>query len=224
MADDRRTELRVRLGDARLMLIFTPEVCRGGEPLGVLDSLLALVDVIQVRVKDPRQGSSPARELYDWTARVLESVRGSGHAPLVIVNDRIDVALALKEEGVAGVHLGTEDSTPEQARELLGDVALVGLSTHSAYQVAAAQDRPVDYLGFGPVFPSTTKGYSQGLGPEAAWIASQASGVPVFAIGGIDFRNIAQIAEVGRAAVSSALLCAEDPARTARGMADVLGG
>lgn len=224
MGDDRRTELRVRLGDARLMLIFTPEVCRSGEPLEILESLVALVDVIQVRVKDPQHTGSPARELYDWTARVLESVRGGGNTPLVIVNDRIDVALALKDEGVAGVHLGRGDGTPEQARELLGDAALVGLSTHSAAQVAEAQDRPVDYLGFGPVFQSTTKGYGQGLGPEAVWIASQASGVPVFAIGGIDLRNVAQIAEVGRAAVSSALLCAEDPARTARGIVDALNG
>ncbi len=212
----------MRLSNARVMVLFTPELCPPGRsPEETLERLVPCVDAIQVRVKTA-DGQSPAGPLHTWTERVLEIVRASSHDPLVLVNDRVDVALALLESGLAGVHLGTEDMSPEKSRELLGDAALIGLSTHTTGQVAAAQERPLDYVGFGPIFPTQTKGYEKGLGPEPAWIASQASLVPLFAIGGIGLDNVAQLGEVGRIAVSSALLSAEDPARSARGLREAL--
>jgi thiamine-phosphate pyrophosphorylase len=92
---------------------------------------------------------------------------------------------------------------------------VIGLSTHDMRQVARAQDEPVNYLGFGPLFPTATKGYEHGLGPDAAWIADTASELPLFPIGGIDATNAAELARVGRAAVSTAILDAEDPGRAA---------
>ena len=77
-------------------------------------------------------------------------------------------------------------------------------------------DDDVDYLGFGPIYPTRTKGYERGLGPEAAWVAQSATALPVFPIGGIDATNAADLVPVGRAAVSSAILGADDPARAAR--------
>lgn len=202
------------------MLLFTPTLCRGGDPLAVLATVLPLVDVVQVRLKHPEHPdwAAPAAELLRWTESVLECVRALGlkgdEGPLVFVNDRVDVARVLGAR-VAGVHLGADDCPPAVARELLGPEALLGLSTHNMRQVARAQEQPLDYLGFGPIFPTATKGYTSGLGPEAAWIADTASELPLFPIGGIDGTNATELAQVGRAAVSSALLGAEDPARAA---------
>jgi thiamine-phosphate diphosphorylase len=120
------------------------------------------------------------------------------------------------------VHLGADDAPPELARALLGPEALIGLSTHGAADVVRATELPVDYLGFGPIHATATKGYARGLGSEAAWIAAQASAYPLFPIGGIDATNASELAGVGRAAVGSALLSAPDPARAARELAGLL--
>jgi thiamine-phosphate diphosphorylase len=229
--------LRDQLRDARLYLLFTPNLCGQREPLAVLEAALPHVDVIQVRPKAPDAGLDPARpsqgltavtsarEVHDWTLRVLDLLAAYASLAIpVIVNDRVDVARALLERGCAGVHLGQDDAPPLLARELLGPQALVGLSTHSNAQVAAALDEPVDYLGFGPIHATTTKGYARGLGPEGAWIASQASSLPLFPIGGIDARNAGELEDVGRAAVSSAILGAPDPERAARELRALLEG
>jgi thiamine-phosphate pyrophosphorylase len=165
-----------------------------------------------------------AREVYAWTARVLDLVAARSGGPVVTVDDRVDVALALASHGCAGVHLGQDDCPPAVARGLLGPEAWIGLSTHDLEQVALAEDEPVDYLGFGPVHATPTKGYGRGLGPEAAWIASVGSARPLFAIGGIDATNVADLARVGRVAVGSAILAAADPGAAARELRALLGG
>jgi len=228
-------ELRERLGRARLYLLFTPSLCGERDPLEVLEAALPHVDLIQVRPKDadhqldPRQPSSgpsavtSARRAHDWTLRVLDLL--ASHSELdvgVLVNDRVDVARALSERGCAGVHLGQDDMPLREARKLLGPDPLLGLSTHSAAQVAAALDEPVDYLGFGPVHATASKGYVRGLGPEAAWIAARASPQPVFPIGGIDRENAGELEDIGRAAVSAAILAADDPERAARELRELL--
>jgi thiamine-phosphate pyrophosphorylase len=219
-------ELRAALGRARLQLVFTPAIFgEGGEEraFAALARALPWVDLVQVRVKDAERptGPSPARELCAWTERVL-ALRGERGSPLVTVNDRVDVALALEAHGVDGVHVGADDCPPAVARRLLGPRLLLGLSTHGARDVAAAQAEPVDYLGFGPVHATATKGYGRGLGPEAAWVAARASGPPVFAIGGITPENAAELAPVGRAAVAAGVLLAADPAAAARALAGAL--
>lgn len=216
-------ELRRRLAAARLYLIFTPGLVTGREPLEVLEAALPHVDIVQVRPKGAGLAArSDARETLEWTERVLALVERLRSEALVLVNDRVDVARALLERGVAGVHLGQDDTPPRVARELLGSAALLGLSTHSGAQVIAALDEPVDYLGFGPIHATATKGYARGLGAEAAWIASQAASVPVFPIGGIGLAQASDLAEVGRAAVSSAILTARDPAAAARALRESL--
>lgn len=218
-------ELRGRLGRARLMLIYTPELVRGCEPLDVLDAVLGEIDVVQVRVKAEGRtsGPSPARALYDTTAAVLDLVAGRPALdPPVIVNDRVDVAAALAGRGVCGVHLGQDDLSPAEARTLLGEELLIGLSTHTARQVAEAQLEPVDYLGFGPVFATRTKGHTRGLGPEAAWVASAASTVPVFAIGGLSQEHASELVGTPRLAVASAILGADDPERAAHALRALL--
>lgn len=215
---------RGRLSRARLMLLFTPELCRR-DPLETLAAAWPHIDAVQVRVKprDEPQACAPARETLAWTERVL-ALRAdrAGLDVLVLVNDRVDVARVLADRGVDGVHLGQEDCPARIARAVLGDELLIGLSTHSTTELQAAQDEPVDYVGFGPVHATATKGYARGLGAQAAWIASAGATLPVFPIGGIDATNAAELAIVGRAAVSSAILASDDPAASARELALLL--
>lgn len=208
--------MRHRLAGARLMLIFTPEICAGRDPLEILEATLPSIDVVQIRTKPV--GSSapcPARETYDWCARALAVVEARASDVLVIVDDRVDVAVALRNRGCAGVHLGRDDCPPGVARDLLGPLPLIGLSTHDVRQVARASELEVDYLGFGPIHPTQTKGYDRGVGSEACWIARSAFPGPVFAIGGVDATNAGELSGVGRAAVGSAILGAQDPGRAA---------
>ncbi len=207
------------------MGLFEP--ARAGNESAALQRLaqaLPYLGVVQVRIKREGQTSGPsdAAPLMAWTQRVLEQVRRlpQESRPLVLVNDRPDVARALPD--VDGVHLGQDDAPPEAIREFLGPDQLIGLSTHDLRQVAQAQTRPVDYLGFGPVFPSLTKGYTQGLGAERALCAARASSLPVFPIGGIDHTAAIELIELGRAAVSSVVFESEDPGGSARELGELL--
>lgn len=219
-------ERRARLARARVMLLFTPAVVPHGDPLAALRAALPWVDVVQVRVKPPgaagNAASGPpasALETRAWTERVLALRAELASAALVLVNDRVDVARLLAAHGADGVHLGQDDFPPAEARAWLGPGALIGLSTHDAQQLARAAREPVDYLGFGPIWPSATKGYERGLGPRAARVAARsAEPRPLFPIGGIDASNAAELAPVGRAAVCAAILAAPDPGSAARAL------
>lgn len=218
------TLLRRRLADARLMLLFTPELCSPRDPMEVLEAALESVDIVQIRPK--RSASSApcaARETYEWCVRVLDllSVRPDLDVQW-IVDDRVDVAAALRDRGCAGVHLGQDDCPVAIARQILGPDLLIGLSTHGVRQVGEAGEMSIDYVGFGPIHATSTKGYERGLGPEAAWIAAEGSPLPVFPIGGIDATNIGELSKIGRAAVSSAILRADDPGRAARELRSLL--
>jgi thiamine-phosphate pyrophosphorylase len=210
---------RERLARARLMLIFTP-----GQPGADLERLAALapeVDIVQVRAKAPgrRFGPSPAGELCRWTERAADRIATlpAERRPLLFVNDRPDVAKLLAGL-IDGLHLGQEDTPPEALRAWLGPELLIGYSTHSIAQVARALELPIDCLGFGPVFPSGTKGYERGLGPERAQVAAAGSPLPLFPIGGIDLERANELSPVGRAAVGAALLEAADPVAAARAL------
>lgn len=217
---------RERLAAARLMLIFTPEACGDRDPFAIIETVSEHVDVIQVRPKPLGTGGlgppAEAAETYDWTRRVIDYVAKLRKMPLVLVDDRVDVALALLKHGCAGVHLGQNDMPVHEARKLLGPDPLIGLSTHNVEQVAEASTLEIDYIGFGPVHASATKGVAQSNGPEAAWVATESSMFPVFAIGGIDRSNVGELTRVGRIAVSSAILAAEDPAGAADELRELL--
>lgn len=217
------TDRRQRLADARLMYLFTPRASDARDPLDVLAAALPFIDVVQVRVKAADAAVAEARATLDWTRRVIARLaQEAGHRVLVLVNDRADVARTLAAEGCDGVHLGQDDMPPGAARELLGPDALIGLSTHDARQVVRASEEPVDYLGFGPVHATRTKGYERGLGTERAWIAAESTQLPVFAIGGIEESNAQELDRVGRAAVCAAIADADDPARAAQALRTAL--
>ena len=194
----------------RLCLLLTRGLCRR-PPLEVLtESVLGGADLVQLREKDCR-----ASDFAAWTAEALAAARALG-VPLV-VNDSVEIALAC---GADGVHLGQEDLAPADARRLLGPRALIGWSTHDLTQLEqAARLRPaVDYVGFGPAFPTGTKGYEQGLGAaqvRAAGLRAGAWGLPMLAIGGIRVENRAELGAGVGVAVSAALCGSPDPRATA---------
>lgn len=220
-------ELRERLAGARIVLLFTPELAGTRDALAVLEAATPWIDAVQIRPKPLGAAAGapcPARATFEWAERVLalEAIARAG--VLVTVDDRVDVAAALWTRGLAGVHVGQDDMPALAARALLGPGPLLGLSTHDLEQVVEADDAPVDYLGFGPVNATRTKGYERGLGPEACWIAAQGCTKPLFPIGGIGVENAGELVRIGRAAVGSAILAAPDPAAAARAIRAALAG
>ena len=129
----------------------------------------------------------------------------------LIINDRVDVALAV---GASGVHLGQDDMPPEAARKLLGPEAVVGYSTHNVEQAIEASKLPIDYLAIGPIFATATKSDTAPvLGLEGLRAVRQAIGdFPLVAIGGITSLNARDVIEAGAdsVAVISALLAHPD--------------
>lgn len=114
----------------------------------------------------------------------------------IIINDRVDIALALKADGV---HLGQDDLPPQKAREILGKKAIIGFSTHNVEQAIEAVKLPVDYIAIGPVFTTKTKeNPDEIVGTEGVKEVRQAIGdFPLVAIGGINLDNFQKVFESG---------------------------
>jgi thiamine-phosphate pyrophosphorylase len=127
----------------------------------------------------------------------------------LIVNDRVDIALACEADGV---HLGQEDLPLHAARKLMGD-RIIGISTHSIEQAKEAEAGGADYIGFGPMYGTTTKatGYSA-RGLEMLRRVREAVTIPIVAIGGITEGNVTEVWQAGAdsAAIISDLLGADD--------------
>lgn len=163
------------------------------------------------------------RNKNDDAATVLECARRirkitSQTRTLFILNDRPDIALAAQADGV---HLGQQDIPARYARKILGPDKIIGLSTHNADQAAKAQDMPVDYIGFGPVFPTRSKALNDpATGIDALREVSSRSGMPVVAIGGITLDNINMVAGTcsNNIAVIDAVASAQDPLKTMRAL------
>ncbi len=119
----------------------------------------------------------------------------------IIINDRVDIALALKADGV---HLGQDDLPPDEARRILGDEAIIGFSTHNLEQAFEAVKLPIDYLAIGPVFPTKTKeNPDETVGLEGVKVVREAIGdFPLVAIGGITIENFRDVLRAGAGSVA----------------------
>jgi thiamine-phosphate pyrophosphorylase len=152
-----------------------------------------------------REKQMPALQFYEQAKAAMAVAARSGLR--IIINDRVDVALAV---GAHGVHLGQDDIPPEAARQLLGREAIIGYSTHNVEQAKIALNLPIDYLAIGPIFDTATKtDTSPALGLEGLRAVRQRIGnVPLVAIGGISHANAADVIAAGAdsVAVISALL------------------
>jgi thiamine-phosphate pyrophosphorylase len=161
--------------------------------------------LIQLREKYASSG-----HFYDAALEALDVARP--YSVKIIINDRVDVALAV---GADGVHLGQNDLPPNEARSLLGPDAIIGFSTHTDSQLRAAAGMPVDYAAIGPIFGTTTKDAPDpvvGI-DRLRSLRGIVKDLPLVAIGGIDDTNINEVFGAGAdsAAVISCLL--RDPDR-----------
>ncbi|MEN9203694.1 MAG: thiamine phosphate synthase [Thermostichus sp. DG_1_6_bins_120] len=197
--------LRQRLAQAHLYLVTSP-VPHWLD--AVEKSLRGGVTLVQYRQKT----LSDSEKLRDL--RQLRQLCNQYQA-LMIVNDRVDLALISQADGV---HLGQTDLPVPCVRQLLGSHKLIGLSTTNAEELAQALAADVDYIGVGPVYPTPTKAEKPAAGLEYVRLAADKAHIPWFAIGGIDTQNLWQVREAGatRVAVVRALMEAPDPTQAAR--------
>jgi thiamine-phosphate pyrophosphorylase len=196
--------LRERLAPARLYLVCD------ARPRAFLDAALrGGVDVVQLRDKalgdeDLVAAARPFRAAAD------------AHGALFVLNDRPDLA---ERCGADGVHVGQDDMAPASARALVGPDGIVGRSTHSPEQLAAAEADPdVDYYAAGPVFATPTKPGRAAVGLDYVRHAAGAATKPWFAIGGIDAGTAGAVVDAGarRIVVVRAIAGAADPEAAAR--------
>ena len=145
------------------------------------------VTAIQYRFKD-----KTTREMYEELVQLRELTRRYG-ADLV-VNDRVDLALAVEADGV---HVGKEDLPPEVVKEIVGDKMFVGYSVNSLEEIDKVNRLPVDYIGFGSVYPTSTKEKFVLVGLEALSEAVKRSQKPVVAIGGIMQYRVPEVIKAG---------------------------
>jgi thiamine-phosphate pyrophosphorylase len=168
--------------------------------LDMTDWLRALgaaeIGAVQIREKDLED-----RALYDLARLARETLPP---ATRVLVNGRLDIALAA---GADGAHLPADGlpATPLRARfgTLFGTGVLLGRSTHSTEEVERARDEGVDYVVFGPVYPTPGKGKPRGLGALADAARAAGPGFPVFALGGVTLGRFGEVAAAGAAGVAA---------------------
>ena len=197
-----------RLEGVRLCLIATSSLAARPLEEIVEAAVRAGAGMVQLREKGGTDTEvlRKALALRELTARL---------GALFIVNDRPDIALLA---GADGVHLGQEDLPVSAARSILGGGALIGVSTHSGAEIAAAERAGAHYVGVGPAFPTRTKDAGPPLGGDGLHRLLSGTLLPAFAIGGIGPATASEAARAGarRVAVSSAVIGAPDPGAAVR--------
>jgi thiamine-phosphate pyrophosphorylase len=201
--------------DVRLYALVDP-TRGGGDPLAELARLVAAGGATLVQLRDKQ---SDTRAMVA-EARAIKSALAPLHVPLII-NDRVDVALAAQADGV---HVGQDDMAVADARRLLGPGAIIGLSIKTLAQAEEAPVDLLDYVGIGGVFATTSKDNTSapigppGLARIAEVFRRRAPKFPLCAIAGIDATNAASAIAAGAdgVAVISALSLARDPQAAAR--------
>lgn len=201
--------------DFTLYLITDRHQVPGGRTLTatVEAALRGGVRAVQLREKD-----LSAADLLPLAAELRTLTRRFGAR--LLINDRIDVALAVEADGV---HLGGHSLPATVARRLLGPQRLIGVSTHHPDEVAAAAAAGADFVTFGPIFATPSKAaYGPPLGLHALSTACQAAPLPIFALGGIKtgHRPLLHARGAYGVAVISAVIAAQDPESASRNLLD----
>jgi thiamine-phosphate pyrophosphorylase len=196
------------------LVLVTDRHATGGRDLVdvVAVALAAGLPAVQLREKD-----LPGRPLLALAERLREITARTG--ALLLVNDRLDVAVAA---GADGVHLGGGSVPVDVARRLLPAGALVGVSTHAPGEAAATR---ADFAVFGPVYATPSKSaYGPPQGDERLRLAAATARVPLLAIGGVTAARVPALRAAGAAgvAVIRAILAADDPARATRALLSAL--
>jgi thiamine-phosphate pyrophosphorylase len=204
---------RARLRDARLYFVAD----RAGLEHALDGALRGGADIVQLRDKTAADEEIAAAAA--WTAE-----RCAAHGALFVLNDRPDLAAHI---GADGVHVGQDDMPVAEARAIVGDDAIVGLSTHSIAQADAGAVSGADYIAVGPVHATPTKEGRPAIGLDPVrHAAAHVHDVPWFAIGGIDGKTVGAVVAAGarRAVVVRAIAHAEDPEAVTRALRAALAG
>ncbi|HTG16911.1 MAG TPA: thiamine phosphate synthase [Blastocatellia bacterium] len=145
-----------------------------------------------------REKTASPREFYTAALEAMNVARRLNVR--IIINDRVDIAVAVDADGV---HLGQEDFPPDHARRLLGESRIVGFSTHGLKQAVEADGLPVDYIAIGPVFQTSTKENPHAIvGLETIAATRRQTLKPLVAIGGITLARAASVIEAGADSVA----------------------
>ena len=189
--------------EVRLYVLMTEKLCRRAWLHVAEEAILGGADCLQLREKDLDDG-----ELLHRAKQLVELCRR--HGKLCIINDRPDIALLSEADGV---HVGQEDLPAALVRKVLGREKVLGVSTHNIEQARRAQLDGADYIGIGPIFPSSTKPRDFVAGLDFARQIALEISLPAVAIAGITARNVDEVLSTGiRAiAVSAAVLDSDNP-------------
>ncbi len=201
--------------DPSLYVILDRAAARGRDLADILHSTIAGgCRMVQLREKE-----WPSGRLLPLAERLRARCREAGVT--FVVNDRVDLALALAADGV---HLGQEDLPAGLARPLLRAGMLLGLSTHSVEQARLAQAAAADYVAVGAMFPTATKPDFELVGPDLVRKLRGEIRAPLIGIGGITPDNVGEVIRAGAAgvAVISAVCAAADPERATRRFIDAI--
>jgi thiamine-phosphate pyrophosphorylase len=189
------------------LYVVTDRSLTRGRPLEVVieAALAGGAKAIQLREKD-----LSTRDLYQLVERLLPIVRGRGAS--LLINDRVDLALALS---IDGVHLSRTSLPPAEARALLGPARLIGVSCHSLEEAIEAERGGADFIVVGPLFSTPSKAaYGPPVGLTRLSEVRRQVRLPILGIGGITGVNVASVVAAGAdgAAMISAVMAADDPA------------
>lgn len=208
-----RAELARRL---KVYLVTDARLARGRDLLEVVSAALAGgVTAVQLREKE---ASTLAQVELGRALRRLTREAGA----LLIVNDRVDVAVAIEADGV---HLGQDDLPVDVARRILGPEAIVGGSAGNAAELAVSLAAGVDYLGVGPIYQTASKADAgAAIGPSGLAAIRAATSLPIVGIGALNAANVAAVIQSGAdgAAVISAIVSADDVRGAARQLRDAV--
>jgi thiamine-phosphate pyrophosphorylase len=189
-------------------LISDRKLLPDGKLLTVIEELLAAgLTLLQLREKD-----LSAAQLFPLALQLRKLT--SRYNCKLLINDRIDLALAVEADGV---QLGGHSLPADVARSLLGPKKLIGVSTHSTNEITRAAAAGADFVTFGPVYYTASKAvYGHPVGLSALRQACNISPIPVFALGGINLQNASEAMACGATGVAiiSTLLTAESPSST----------
>jgi thiamine-phosphate pyrophosphorylase len=184
--------------------------------LSAVEMTRAVLDA-GVRIVQYREKNASRRRIYEEAVALRELTVSYG--ALLIINDHADIALAV---GADGVHLGQDDLPLAETRRLMGG-RIIGISTHSIGEAEAAAAGGADYIGYGPVFHTTTKDAGRPQGVDNLRVITHNVSVPVVAIGGIDNTSIESVFDAGAAAAAVATaICRGDVFENAKRLVGLL--
>jgi len=220
---ERAAVTAVRASDLLAGVSLCVLVDGGHDPAAFVRLVESLVEA-GVRMFQIRDKSLPLPVLAERVRTALAIVRrhgGDADRPIVVVNDRVDVAAAVSADGA---HVGADDLPVPLTRRVVGPERLVGRTAHDVAESRAAVVDGADYLGIGPCFQSPTKSFSEHAPPEFLRTVCGEVSLPTFAIGGITAERLEPLVALGvkRVAVASAVTRSADPPRAARGLIDAL--